>query len=85
MYLRIKGKKKSLENLQSKSLCESFASKISSKPAAQKKYDEFFNTQTFQVDWEKIYLLPFNTTLDTKLREFQYKILNMFLSYLDRP
>ena len=38
-----------------------------------------FSTHTFQLDWEKIYLLPFKTTLDTKLREFQYKILNRIL------
>ena len=31
------------------------------------------------VGWEKIYLLPFKATLDTKLREFQYKILNRIL------
>ena len=36
-------------------------------------------THLSSVDWEKIYLLPFKTTLDTKLREFQYKILNRIL------
>ena len=44
-----------------------------------KKYEEAFNTETFHLDWEKIYLLPFKTTLHTKLREFQYKILNRIL------
>ena len=44
-----------------------------------KKYDEAFNTETFHLDWEKIYLLPFKTTLHTKLREFQYKFLNRIL------
>ena len=44
-----------------------------------KKYDKAFNTDTFHLDWEKIYLLPFKTTLHTKLREFQYKILNRIL------
>ena len=48
-------------------------------PTAQKKYDEAFSTHTSQLDWGKIYLLPFKTTLDTKLREFQYKILNRIL------
>ena len=28
------------------------------------------------VDWEKIYSLAFSVTLESKLREFQYKILN---------
>ena len=59
---------------------ENFVSKISSKATAQKRYDERFNMQTFQLHWEKIYLLPFyNTTLDNKLREFQYKILHRIL------
>ena len=44
-----------------------------------KKYDKAFNTDTSHLDWEKIYLLPFKTTLHTKLREFQYKILNRIL------
>ena len=77
--LRIEGKKVNFHNLKSKSLYDSFVSKISSIPTAQKKYNEAFSTHTFQLDWEKIYLLPFKTTLDTKLREFQYKILNRIL------
>lgn len=64
--------------LQSKLLYESFVSKISSTPIAQRKY-VLINTHTSQLDWEKIYLLPFKTTLDTKLREFQYKLLNRIL------
>ena len=42
------------------------------------EYDKAFNTDTFQLDWEKIYLLPFKTTLHTK-KEIQYKILNRIL------
>ena len=35
-----------------------------------KKYKLLYiNTETFHLDWEKIYLLPFKTTLHTKLRE----------------
>ena len=41
-----------------------------------KKYNEAFNTETFHLDWERIYSLHFKVTLDTKLREFQYKILH---------
>ena len=43
------------------------------------KYDTLFNTDTFLLDWKKIYLLPFKTTLYTKLREFQYKLLNRII------
>ena len=77
--LYVDGKKKSLEKLSSKSLYQIFVSKISCKPTAMKKYDKAFNTDTSHLDWEKIYLLPFKTTLHTKLREFQYKILNRIL------
>ena len=42
---------------------------------AMKKYNEMFNTETFQLDSERVYPLPFQITLDTKLREIQYKIL----------
>ena len=77
--LRIEGRKINFQNLQSKSLYESFVFKISSTPTVQKKYNKAFNKHTSQLDWEKIYLLPFKTTLDTKLREFQYKILNRIL------
>ena len=31
------------------------------------------------VDWKKLHSLAFETTLDTKLREFQYKILNLII------
>ena len=32
--------------------------------------------ETFQLEWEKVHSLFFKITLDTKLREFQYKILH---------
>ena len=41
--------------------------------------------QTFRLDWEKIYLLPFKTTLYTKLREFQYKLLNRIIYTNEMP
>ena len=62
-YLRLEGKKHTLDNLHSKLLYQSFVTKISSKPTAMKKYDKLFNTDTSRLDWEKIYLLPFKTTL----------------------
>ena len=40
-------------------------------PSAQKKMNE-----KFQVSWKEIYSLPFVVTIETKIREFQYKILN---------
>jgi len=39
----------------------------------QKLIDKYSETS---INWEKVYSLPFRTTLDSKLREFQFKILN---------
>ena len=74
--LHLEGEKVDVEKLQSRSLYERLISIISSKPTAIKKYNEAFNMETFHLDWERIYSLPFKVTLDTKLREFQYKILH---------
>ena len=68
--LHLEGEKVDVEKLQSRSLYERLISKISTKPTAMKKYNEAFNTETFHLDWERIYSLPFKVTLDTKLREF---------------
>ena len=58
-YLHIKGKITNLEKLHSNEIYDSLISKISNMPTAQKKYNEIFNTNTCQLDWEKIYLLPY--------------------------
>ena len=68
-----------LEKLKAKSLYNKFVSKVCTKPTARKKYEESFKTDEYQLDWKKIYLTPFRATLSTKLREFQYKILNRIL------
>jgi len=43
-------------------------------PTAQQKFTDKYSETS--INWEKVYSLPFRTTLDSKLREFQYKILN---------
>ena len=68
-----------LEKVQSKSIYNKFFSKVCTKPTARKKYEESFNTEESQLDWKKNYLTPIRATLSTKLREFQYKILNRIL------
>ena len=68
--LHLKGKKIYTDKTQSKLLCETLSSQISSEPTAIKKYNEIFNTKTFLLDWDGMYSLPFKIT---KLREFQYK------------
>ena len=74
--LRLGGEKVDVEKIQSKLLYETFSSKISSNPTSMKKYNEMFNTKTFELDWERVFSLPFKIALNTKLREFQYKVLH---------
>ena len=65
--LHLKGKKIYTDKIQSKLLYETLSSQISSEPTAMEKYNEMFNTaETFQLDWERVYSLPFKITLDTK-------------------
>ena len=51
------------------------------KPTAQKKYVEFFEND--DLNWKKIYSLPYQVALDTKSREFQYKLLHRYLAAND--
>ena len=60
--LDLEREKVDVEKLQSRSLYERLISKISTKPTAMKKYNEAFNTETFHLDWERIYSLPFKVT-----------------------
>ena len=46
-------------------------------PTAHSKFNESFNGVC--LDWNEIHSLPFLVALDTKSREFQYKILNRYL------
>ena len=43
-------------------------------PTAQQKISDKYSDTI--INWKKVYSLPFRTTLDSKLREFQYKVLN---------
>ena len=43
------------------------------------RYEKLYNTETFKLDWKKFFLIPYKTSLYTKLREFQFKILNKIL------
>ena len=47
-------------------------------PAAQRYFNNLFMLPD-DFDWTKIYDLPRKTTVDTRLRMFQYKILNNVL------
>jgi len=66
-----------LHKANSRSIYSFLVNQIHKPPTAQLKFAVKFPAYTF--DWEKIYQLPYKVTLETKSREFQYKLLNSFL------
>ena len=58
----------------SKHIYRSFLAKKQTTPTAKEKLSAKY--QHLTIDWKRAYLLSFRTTLETKLREFQFKILN---------
>ena len=61
-----------LLKITSKLLYTVFKNKKQTSPTAQNKIQN--KSPELSVDWKKIYSLPFNVTMETKLREFQYKL-----------
>ena len=51
------------------------------KPTSQNYFEKYFKTS--EIEWKKIYVIPRVVTSDTKLRAFQYKIVNNIL-YLNK-
>ena len=58
----------------SKQIYRSFLTKKQTTPTAKERLSAKYHHLT--IDWKRVYLLSFCTTLETKLREFQFKILN---------
>ena len=55
-------------------------SKKATKPTAMSRYERLYNTETFKLDWKRFFfLIPYKTTLYTKLRKFQFKTFNKIL------
>jgi len=72
-FLRLKGKQYSLLNITSKQVYSSFIDNLIIPPSAKTKYENKFKTD---LDWPDIYTLPAKCCLDTKTREFQFKVLH---------
>ena len=53
--------------------------KQATKPRAVARFEKLYNTEAFKSEWKKIFLIPYKITLYTKLRDFQFKILNIIL------
>lgn len=62
----------------SKNVYHEVRSKYETPPTAQKKYSEQYSSAC--LEWREIYSLPSKVLMDTKSREFQYKILNRYLT-----
>ena len=75
--LIIAGKATGLANVTSKVVYEKFRLLKQTPATAKAKILNKYPDLAIIKDWRKLYSLAFKTTLDTKLREFQYKILNL--------
>ena len=60
----------------SKHIYRSFLAKKQTTPTAKDREKLSAKYHRLTIDWKRVYLLSFRTTLETRLREFQFKILN---------
>ena len=72
-----------LSELSSKKIYNILVSKISISPSAKKKFEDSYASTEQALDWKRIYSNAFKCAIDTKTREFQYKILNRILPLND--
>ena len=63
----------------SKQIYRSFLAKKKTTPTAKDWEKLSAKYHHLTIDWKRVYLLSFRTTLETKLREFQFKILNLIV------
>ena len=66
-----------MKTVVSKSVKRELRDRIITPPTAQLNFNARFINDV--LEWKEIYALPFRVALDTKLREFQYKLLNRCL------
>ena len=52
-------------------------SKYEIEPTAKRRYEELY--PMLELPWQEIYIRPRKTTLESKAREFQYKLLNRII------
>ena len=62
----------------SKNIYMEIRSSFETTPTAQTRFEGQFSSVNFE--WNEIYKLPFKVAMDTKTREFQYKILHRYLT-----
>ena len=69
----------------SKHIYRSFLAKKQTTPTAKDREKLSAKYHHLTIDWKRVYLLSFRTTLETKLREFQFKILNRIVFTNEKP
>ena len=74
VHLKIDNADVDLSSVTSKSLYNAFKMAKQTPSSAQKRFQDQF--PDVQFDWNEIYSLSFKLSLETKIREFQYKVLN---------
>ena len=78
IYLVLNNQDVLIDKAMSNSIYRELISVLVTPPTAQSRYNESFDTVC--LEWKEIYSLPFKVALNTKLREFQYKVLNRYLA-----
>ena len=78
----IRGEMVDISNISSKLIYKEFCSRKVVDPTAQTKFENEY--PAFSFDWKGIYSLAFVVTLDTRLRAFQYKLLNRIVYTNDK-
>ena len=74
MKLKLENAEIMLAKITSDRFITRLKAKSKSLQLRKKKFKEKF--PQFPVDWKKIYSSPLTVTIETKIREFQYKVLN---------
>ena len=77
IVLRLNGQNTSISKAVSKTIYKELRNRVITVPSAQEKCRSSFINDT--LDWPEIYSLPHRVTSDTKMREFQFKLLNKYL------
>ena len=73
----LNGQELLINKVVSKTIYKELRNRIITTPTAQKKYDSCFLND--DLNWKEIYSLSHRVTSDTKLREFQFNLLNTYL------
>ena len=79
----IDGNSLTFSDVSSKQIYRQFQAKKQGLPTAQKKLSDKYPDSA--IDWERIYSLPFSSSMESKLREFQYKVLNCIVFTNEKP